>query len=56
MENLLDGFDMKKYIADFFKDEFSIKDLMDILSSFVLQVTKKNATYILQQSLLYSHF
>jgi len=56
MESLLDGFDRKKYIADFFKDEYSIKDLMDILSAFVLQVAKKIATYILQQSMFYPIF
>jgi hypothetical protein len=41
MESLLDGFDKKKYIVDFFEDESFIKDLMDILSSFALQVAKK---------------
>jgi hypothetical protein len=56
MESLLDGFDRKKCIANFFKDECSIKDLMDILYSFVLQVAKKIATHILQQNMFYPTF
>jgi hypothetical protein len=33
-------FDTTRSIADFSKDEFFVKDVVDMLSTFVLQVTK----------------
>ncbi len=37
-------FDTRKFIVDMSKDKGSIKDLMDMLSSFVLQVAKKDGS------------
>jgi len=39
---LFDGFNTTKFIVDLSKDESSIKDLVDMLSSFILQVAKKD--------------
>jgi hypothetical protein len=41
-------FDTTRSIADFSKDEFFVKDVVDMLSSFVLQVTKKITACIFQ--------
>jgi hypothetical protein len=40
------GFDTTKSIVDLFEDEGSIKDLVDMLSSLILQVVKKMAIFI----------
>jgi hypothetical protein len=44
------GFDTNKLIANLLEDEYSIKDLVDMLSSFVLQVAKQDDSCILQPS------
>ncbi len=36
------GFDTTKFIANILKNDFFVKDLVDMLSAFVLQVAKKN--------------
>lgn len=36
------GFDTNKLIINLLEDEFFIKDLVDMLSSFVLQVVKQD--------------
>jgi hypothetical protein len=36
------NFDMKKFIIDLFENEDNIKDLMDMVSLFVMQVAKKD--------------
>jgi hypothetical protein len=38
------GFDTSKFIIDLFEDEGSIKDLVDMLFSFFLQVAKKDGS------------
>ncbi len=38
------GFDTTKFITNLFEDEGSIKDLEDMLSSFVLYIAKKNGS------------
>jgi hypothetical protein len=38
------GFDTTKSIVDLSKDEGLIKDLVDMLSSFILQVAKKDGS------------
>jgi len=44
---LFDGFNTTKFIVDLSEDEGSIKDLVDMLSSFILQVAKKDDTFYL---------
>ncbi len=41
------GLDTTRSIVDLSKDEFYVKDWVDILSSFVLQVAKKMVVCIL---------
>ncbi len=47
------GFDTTRSITDLSKDESSIKDMMDMLSSFVLQVAKRMVACISQLSNFY---
>jgi hypothetical protein len=44
--NFFHGFDTTRSIAYLSKDESSIKDLVDMFSSFVLQVAKKDGNII----------
>jgi len=44
------GFDMTKLISNHFEGEGLVKNLVDMLSIFVLQVAKKMAPFILQPS------
>jgi hypothetical protein len=54
---LFRGFDTTKSIVDLFEDEGSIKDLVDMLSSFILQVVKKDGNFYLNQpSTISNHF
>jgi hypothetical protein len=41
------GFDTTKFIVNMFEDEGLVKILVDMLSSFVLQITKKMPACIL---------
>jgi hypothetical protein len=41
---VLHGLDTTRSIVDLLKDEYFVKDLVDMLSSFVLQVTKKDGS------------
>jgi len=62
MKNVFDewklfcGFDTMNFIANLSEVEGLIKNLVDMLSSFVLQVTKKMATYIHQPGIGPYHF
>jgi len=46
----------KKCIVNLLEDVYSFKDLVDMLSFFVLQVTKKMIVYFLQQIILFFLF
>ncbi len=48
------GFDTTRFITNLSEDEGSIKDLEDMLSSFVLCVEKKMVAYVLQPSNCFS--
>ncbi len=48
------GFDTTRFIINLFEDEGSIKDLEDMLSSFVLCIEKKMVAYIFQPSNCFS--
>ncbi len=51
------GFDTTKSIVDLSKDEGLIKDLVDMLSSFILQVAKKDGSLYWRQSrIILDHF
>jgi len=62
MKNVFDewklfcGFNIMNFIANLSEVESLIKDLVDMLSFFVLQVTKKMAAYILQPGIIPYHF
>jgi hypothetical protein len=49
------GFDTMKSIVDLSEDESFLKDLEDMLFSFILQVARM-VVFILQLSMLSSHF
>jgi hypothetical protein len=49
------GFDTTKFIANILENEFFVKDLVDILFSFVLQVAKKDVNLYPQTNMLSSH-
>jgi hypothetical protein len=55
MESFPD-FDIKKCIVNLLEDEYSFKDLVDMLSFFVSQVTKKMIVYFLQKIIYFSFF
>ncbi len=62
MKNVFDewklfyGFDITKFIVNLFEDEGLIKILVYMLSSFVLQITKKMLACILQLGIVLYHF
>jgi len=50
------GFDTINFITNLFENKGLIKGLVDVLSSFILEVTKKMVVYILQPSTFFVHF